>query len=188
MEDFLRLLGARISARWRLSTSCSWILWPPSRCVCQNLHDIKLRITLSNSTDNIVCTASLWWRGEGGRSWCFHTRHDTPSSNNMDRNVSWRCYRQKHWTTHLQGSRLVSVQGLWCHVFSSCEYSWSIEGWIHSKRRDRLSQELVERILHVHTNLVLRESLDASLHHLLPWDIQLVIDESEPEPEVCEKV
>ncbi len=73
-------------------------------------------------------------------------------------------------------------------MFSSREYSWSIEGWIHSKRRDRLSQELVERILRAHTNLVLRESLDGSLHHLLPWDIQLVIDESEPEPEVCEKV
>ena len=26
---------------------------------------------------------------------------------------------------------------------SACEHCWSIEGWIHSKRRNRLSQELV---------------------------------------------
>ena len=37
-------------------------------------------------------------------------------------------------------------------------------------------------------DLVLRESLDVPLHHLLPWDIELVIDEPEPEPKVCEKV
>jgi hypothetical protein len=40
---------------------------------------------------------------------------------------------------------------------SVCEHSWSIEGWIHCKRRNRLSRELVERLLHA----------------------------SEPEPEVC---
>ena len=43
-------------------------------------------------------------------------------------------------------------------------------------------------VFHTHTNLVLRESLDDSLHHLLPWDIELIIDEpvdeSEEEPEV----
>jgi hypothetical protein len=69
-----------------------------------------------------------------------------------DRNVCWRCYRKKHWTTHLQGAHMVSVQGLWCHVFSFYLWvSWSIEGRIHSKRRNRLSQELVERLLHSHT-------------------------------------
>jgi hypothetical protein len=30
---------------------------------------------------------------------------------------------------------------------------------------------------------VLRESLDDTLHHLLPWDIELVIDEPVDEPE-----
>jgi hypothetical protein len=30
---------------------------------------------------------------------------------------------------------------------------------------------------------VLRESLDDSLHHLLPWDIELIIDEPVDEPE-----
>jgi hypothetical protein len=62
------------------------------------------------------------------------------------------------------------------------------EGWIHSQRRNRLDQKLVEKLVRAHTNLVLRESLDDSLRHLLPWDIDLVIDdpvdEQEEEPEV----
>jgi hypothetical protein len=35
---------------------------------------------------------------------------------------------------------------------SVCEHCWSIEGWIHSKKRNRLSQELVERLIRTHTN------------------------------------
>ena len=79
------------------------------------------------------------------------------------------------------------VCGVMCSV-SACEHCWSIEGWIHSKRRNKFHQTLVEKLVRSHTNLVLRESLDASLHHLLPWDIELIIDEpvdeSEEEPEV----
>jgi hypothetical protein len=71
---------------------------------------------------------------------------------------------------------------------SVCEHCRSIEGWIHSTRRIRLSHELVERLLHDQTTLVLRQSLDDVLHHLLPWDIELVIDEPEQEPEVYDKV
>ena len=45
-----------------------------------------------------------------------------------------------------------------------------------------------EELVHAHTKLVLRESLDDTLRDLLPWDIELVIDESvdekEEEPEV----
>ncbi len=74
-----------------------------------------------------------------------------------------------------------------CSV-SSCEHCWSIEGWIHSQRRNRLDQKLVEKLVRAHTNLVLRESLDDTLRHLLPWDIEIVIDkpvdEQEEEPEV----
>ena len=58
------------------------------------------------------------------------------------------------------------VSGVMCSA-SACEHCWSIEGWIH---------------------LVLRESLDDALHHLLPWDIEIIIDEpvdqTEEEPEV----
>ena len=49
-------------------------------------------------------------------------------------------------------------------------------------------QKLVEKLVRTHTNLVLRESLDDALRNLLPWDIELVIDEPvdehEEEPEV----
>ena len=44
-----------------------------------------------------------------------------------------------------------------------------------------------EELVRTHTNLVLRESLDDTLRDLLPWDIELVIDEpvdeKEEEPE-----
>jgi hypothetical protein len=61
------------------------------------------------------------------------------------------------------------VSGVMCSV-SACDHSWSIEGWIYSKRRNRIHQTLVEKLVRAHTNLVLRESLDDVLHHLLPWD------------------
>ncbi len=38
-------------------------------------------------------------------------------------------------------------------------------------------------VFHTHTNLVIRESLDDVLHHLLPWDIEFIIDEPVDEPE-----
>ena len=45
-----------------------------------------------------------------------------------------------------------------------------------------------EELVHAHTNLVRRESLDDTLRDLLPWDIEFVIDKSvdekEEEPEV----
>jgi hypothetical protein len=70
---------------------------------------------------------------------------------------------------------------------STCEHYWSIEGWIHSQRRNRLDQKLVEKLVRVHINLVLRESLVDTLRDLLPWDIEFVIDEpvdeKEEEPE-----
>ncbi len=79
------------------------------------------------------------------------------------------------------------VPGFMCSS-SVCEHCWSVEGWIHSQRRNRLDQKLVEKLVRAHTNLVLRESLDDTLRHLLPWDIELVIDEpideQEEEPEV----
>ena len=39
---------------------------------------------------------------------------------------------------------------------------------------------MVERFLHTHTNLVLRESLDVSLHHLLPWDLSSMSPNQNP--------
>ena len=39
------------------------------------------------------------------------------------------------------------VSGVMCSV-SVCENYWSIEGWIHSQRRNRLDQKLVEKLVH----------------------------------------
>jgi hypothetical protein len=66
---------------------------------------------------------------------------------------------------------------------SACDHSFSIEGWIHSQRRNRLDQKLVEKLVRSDTNLVLRDSLDDTLRHLLPWDIELVIDDPVDEHE-----
>jgi hypothetical protein len=71
---------------------------------------------------------------------------------------------------------------------SECENCYSIEGWIHSQRRNTFDQKLVEKLVRSHKNLVLRQSLDDTIRHLLPWDIEIVIDEPvdehEEEPEV----
>ena len=78
------------------------------------------------------------------------------------------------------------VSGVMCSA-SACELCWSVEGWIHSQRRNRLDQKLAEKLVRTHTNLVLRESLDDVLRDLLPWDIEFVIDDpvdqKEEEPE-----
>jgi hypothetical protein len=59
---------------------------------------------------------------------------------------------------------------------------------VYVKRRNKVHQTLVEKVVRTHTNLVLRESLDDTLYHLLPWDIEFIIDdpvdETEEEPQV----
>ncbi len=57
------------------------------------------------------------------------------------------------------------VSGVMCSE-SVCEYYWSIEGWIHSQRRNRLDEKLVEKLVLTHTNLVLRESYSTLLNLL----------------------
>ena len=92
------------------------------------------------------------------------------------------------WTWYTIGSTQTTFRATLSYSSSVCEHCWSVEGWIHSQRRNRLDQKLVEKLVRAHTNLVLRESLDDALRHLLPWDIELVIDEpvdeQEEEPEV----
>ena len=60
---------------------------------------------------------------------------------------------------------------------SACEHSWSIEGWIHSKRRNRLGQDLVERLVRTHTNLQLEHRLELYEAGMLPWDIEMTVEE-----------
>ena len=74
------------------------------------------------------------------------------------------------------------VSGVMCSA-SACEHCWSIEGWIHSKRRNKVHQKLVEKPRSRTHKSCARESLDDVLHHLLPWDIDLTIDEPVDEPE-----
>ena len=64
---------------------------------------------------------------------------------------------------------------------SGCEHSWSIEGWIHSKKRNRLDQTNVERLVRMHTNLLLSGRLEAWSAAALPWEIELLIEEPETE-------
>ncbi len=42
------------------------------------------------------------------------------------------------------------VSGVMCSA-SACEHGWSVEGWIHSQRRNRLDQKLVEKLSFVYT-------------------------------------
>jgi hypothetical protein len=69
---------------------------------------------------------------------------------------------------------------------SACEHSWSIEGWIHSKKRNRLGQAFVECLVRTHTNLLLEASIDLWRSQTLPWEIDMVIQEPEPEDEPSE--
>jgi len=66
---------------------------------------------------------------------------------------------------------------------SGCEHSWSIEGWIHSPKRNRLGQTNVERLVRMHTNLLLSGKLDEWSANSLPWEIELLIEEPEKETE-----
>lgn len=54
---------------------------------------------------------------------------------------------------------------------SGCERSWSVEDWIHSKKRNRLGQRTVERLVRCHTNLLLRGVFEECESHVLPWDL-----------------
>jgi hypothetical protein len=62
---------------------------------------------------------------------------------------------------------------------SGCEHSWSIEGWIHSRKRSRLDQTNVERLVRIHTNLLLSGKLEEWSAATLPWEIELLIEEPE---------
>ena len=61
---------------------------------------------------------------------------------------------------------------------SACEHSWSIEGWIHSKRRNRLVRTLSNvSSVHTHTNLRFEHRLELYEAGMLPWDIEMTVEE-----------
>jgi hypothetical protein len=55
---------------------------------------------------------------------------------------------------------------------SACEHL-SIQGWIHSKRRNRLGQDLVQCLVRTHTNLDHR--LDLYETGMFPWDLEMTV-------------
>ena len=64
--------------------------------------------------------------------------------------------------------------GLSCST-RGCEHSWSIEGWIHSKKRNRLGQNKVQRLVRTHSNLLLEGKLQEWRPKSLPWEIDMEI-------------
>ena len=44
---------------------------------------------------------------------------------------------------------------------------------MHSKRRNRLGQDLVERLVRTHTNLQLEHRLELYEADMLPWDLEI---------------
>jgi hypothetical protein len=60
---------------------------------------------------------------------------------------------------------------------SECEYRWSIEDSIHSKRRNRLGQEIVDRLVDTHVNLNLEQGLELYESGMIPWDIEMTAED-----------
>ena len=60
---------------------------------------------------------------------------------------------------------------------SAYEHMWSIEGWIHNKRRNTLVQPNIERGVRAHGNLVLRKAMLISKEQKVAWDSQTRIRE-----------
>ena len=60
---------------------------------------------------------------------------------------------------------------------SACDHRWSIQGWIHSKRRNRLGQDLVERLVRTRTNFQLEHRLELYEAGMLPWDLEMTVEE-----------
>ena len=64
--------------------------------------------------------------------------------------------------------------GLSCSA-SGCEHSWPIEGWMHSRKRNRLGQSKVQRLVRTHSNLLLEGKLKEWRPKSLPWEIDMEI-------------
>ena len=54
---------------------------------------------------------------------------------------------------------------------------------MHSKKRNRLGQALVERLVRTHTNMILEENMRDWRATVFPWEDDMIIDEPDPESE-----
>ena len=68
------------------------------------------------------------------------------------------------------------VTSLTCSA-SRCEHAWSIEGWIHSNKRNRLGQKNVDRLVRAHTNLLLDQRLESFEATSLPCEKDMIIND-----------
>ena len=50
-----------------------------------------------------------------------------------------------------------------------------ISGWMHSKKRNRLGQGLVERLVRGHANMILEEALHEWRATTFPWEDEMII-------------
>ena len=89
----------------------------------------EFRITSKTGSHNLHC--DLNDREPGA----FHTQC-MPTDMHV-----WIKTFSKSWPELLCLTRNVVIQS--CST-SACEHSWGIEGWIHSKKRNRIGQDLVE--------------------------------------------
>ena len=60
---------------------------------------------------------------------------------------------------------------------SACEYPWSIQGWLTNKGRNRLGETVLDRLMRLHANLILLDSLEAVYFAdgelvVCPWDLE----------------
>lgn len=61
---------------------------------------------------------------------------------------------------------------------SGCEHAWSIEGWIHSKKRNRLGQHTVDRLVRCHTNLLIEHRFESeTAHTVMEWEEDMEIED-----------
>jgi hypothetical protein len=131
-----------------------------------------------------------WQEAISAKKYDLHDekQHDQPEGAFTQRNMN---RSQQSWVkTFMQDVMDEKAQDLFdnlvwftkklCSVMTSvsaCEHMWSIEGWIHNKRRNRLSQPNVEKAVRVHGNLVLRKAMLLSKQQKVAWDSQTRISE-----------
>ncbi len=66
-----------------------------------------------------------------------------------DKSTGLPVFKELVWFTY-------KVSGVMCDPMCSAsegEHCWSIEGWIHSQRRNKVNQKLVEKIVRAHLHL-----------------------------------
>jgi hypothetical protein len=131
-----------------------------------------------------------WQEAISAKKYDLHDekQHDQPEGAFTQRNMN---RSQQSWVkTFMQDVMDEKGQALFdnlawfakklCSVMTSasaCEHMWSIEGWIHNKRRNRLAQPNVEKAVRAHGNLVLRKAILLSRQQKVAWDSQTRISE-----------